>query len=115
MITFPALLALTQLCALPLLVLTGMLPIWLAGLYAVMSLLTFLVYGWDKRAAQRKQSRVAERTLHTWAWLGGWPGALLARQLLRHKSSKKEYKLPLWLSVGGNLLFFAALLWWCNP
>ncbi|MGY3927086.1 DUF1294 domain-containing protein [Aeromonas simiae] len=112
---FPVLLALSQLAALPLLTFIGMLPLAVAGLYAVMSLLTFCVYAWDKRAARLKRSRVPERTLHSWSWLGGWPGALLARHYLRHKSSKKEYKLPLWLSVAGNLLFFSALLWLCNP
>lgn len=115
MTSFQTLLALAQLLALPLLVLSRHLPLPVALFYVAMSLLTFLVYGWDKRAARLKRQRVPEQTLHTWSWLGGWPGALLARQFLRHKSSKKEYRLPLWLSVAGNLLFFAALLWWCNP
>ena len=50
-----------------------------------MSLATFIVYFGDKRAARLGRARVSEATLHGLALACGWPGALLAQQLLRHK------------------------------
>ncbi|MEZ9823063.1 DUF1294 domain-containing protein [Shewanella sp. 10N.286.45.A1] len=35
--------------------------------------------------------------------LGGWPGALLAQQVLRHKSEKTSFKIVLWLTVVSNI------------
>jgi uncharacterized membrane protein YsdA (DUF1294 family) len=37
--------------------------------------MTYFIYGFDKSAAQNQRWRVAERTLHLLALLGGWPGA----------------------------------------
>ncbi|MDP3700813.1 MAG: DUF1294 domain-containing protein [Hylemonella sp.] len=75
--------------------------------YTLMSVLTYAVYAADKSAALRKRRRVPERTLHLLALLGGWPGALLAQQQLRHKTSKPRFLLVYWLTVVGN---FAGLL-----
>ena len=50
------------------------------GIYAAMSAVTFMAYGWDKRRARTGGRRVPERTLQTLALLGGWPGALLGRR-----------------------------------
>ncbi|WP_233151712.1 DUF1294 domain-containing protein [Pelomonas sp. KK5] len=50
---------------------------------------------------------MSERTLHLLALACGWPGALLGRQLLRHKSAKRPFSTIFWLTVGLNLLAFA--------
>lgn len=80
-------------------------PVWLAGGYLGLSLLTFLAYALDKSAAVRGGWRTPEKTLHLLALAGGWPGALLAQQLLRHKSSKQPFRTVFWatvvLNVGG--------------
>jgi uncharacterized membrane protein YsdA (DUF1294 family) len=85
----------------------------LAGLvYGLMSLFTFVTYAVDKSAARRGARRVPERTLHLLALLGGWPGALLAQQVLRHKTAKPAFRLVFWLTVPGNLaLAWVALAW----
>ena len=57
----------------------------------VLNLATFLVFGWDKRAAAARRSRVSERTLLTLAALGGSPAALLARPVFRHKTRKQPF------------------------
>ena len=59
-------------------------------LILLMSLLTLVVYAWDKRQAIRGGWRVPEARLHLLELCGGWPGALVARQWLRHKTQKGE-------------------------
>jgi len=82
---------------------------WLAGIYAVMSLVTGLAYWLDKRLAQAGGRRISERTLHLLALAFGWPGALLAQRFVRHKSRKVSFQIVFWLIVG---LHVAAWTWW---
>ena len=63
------------------------------AVYVMMSLITMLVYAHDKRSASRGGWRVSERTLHTLELLCGWPGALLAQSLFRHKRRKVRFML----------------------
>ncbi|MEN9373154.1 MAG: hypothetical protein RIR79_706 [Pseudomonadota bacterium] len=78
-------------------------------LILVMSMVTFIVYAVDKNAARRNAYRVSEKTLHVLALLGGWPGALLAQQMLRHKSVKPQFRLLFWLTVCGNIVLFTVV------
>ena len=64
-----------------------------AAWYFVASVVTLVVYGIDKRAAQRGLWRVPEGMLHALALLGGWPGALLAQRLFHHKTLKMSFQL----------------------
>lgn len=75
--------------------------------YVLMSVVTLVVYAVDKLAAVRGAWRISERTLHTLEFLFGWPGAWLAQQLFRHKSSKREYRVVFCLMVVLNI----ALVW----
>mgnify|MGYP003513199407 CR=1 FL=1 len=79
--------------------LLGKLPLAVVGLYAGASLLAFVVYAWDKSAAQGGHWRTAENTLHMIALLGGWPGALVAQRVLRHKSCKASFQTTFWATV----------------
>lgn len=108
----PFLLGILFLAALAALVWIKELPHWLLVLYTVLSTLTFLVYGWDKRAARLQQSRVAESTLHLLAVIGGWPGALIAQNRLRHKSRKARFLLIFWCTVIANLSFVYWLMYY---
>lgn len=76
------------------------------GAYMAMSIATFIVYAGDKRAARLGQWRVSERTLHGLALACGWPGALLAQQILRHKSGKSRFRRLFFLTVALNVLGF---------
>lgn len=58
---------------------------------AVMSALAFIMYNIDKRRAERGGWRVSENQLQVLGLLGGWPGALCAQRLFRHKSAKTPY------------------------
>lgn len=79
-------------------------------LYVVMSLITYALYAMDKSAAQHNQWRMQESTLHLFALLGGWPGALFAQDRLRHKSVKAEFRFVFWITVVLNLVALAWLL-----
>ena len=79
------------------------LAIALAGWYAVASLATFLAYAIDKRAARLGRRRTPERTLLLLGLAGGWPGALLAQRLVRHKSSKASFQAKYWCTVALNV------------
>lgn len=88
-------------------------PWWVAGWYAAWSIVAFASYGVDKAAAKRSAGRVPERTLHLVDLAGGWPGALVAQQVFRHKTRKRSFRRVFWAGVALNVLALAvALAWW---
>jgi uncharacterized membrane protein YsdA (DUF1294 family) len=40
--------------------------------------------------------------------VGGWPGAIVAQQMLRHKTSKVSFRVAFWLTVLVNVGVFVA-------
>lgn len=74
-------------------------PIQIFWVFAGMSAMAFVMYGLDKWAAKRNARRTPENTLQLCALLGGWPGALLAQQVFRHKSSKRSFQVVFWFMV----------------
>ncbi len=84
-------------------------PRWALWIYPVLSVLTFFVYAFDKSAARQGRWRMSEKTLHWLALLGGWPGALVAQQVLRHKSSKAEFRAVFWGTAALNVAAFIFL------
>lgn len=88
--------------------LAGKIPIVVPGHYVVASVVAFGAYGLDKSAARNGHWRTRESTLHLLALVGGWPGALAAQRLLRHKSSKQAFQRVFLVTVCANC---AALGW----
>lgn len=86
----------------------GKLPIAVAWFYLAASLAAFAAYALDKSAAKNDQWRTKESTLHLFALAGGWPGALAAQRLLRHKSRKQSFQIVFWATV---VLNCCALAW----
>jgi uncharacterized membrane protein YsdA (DUF1294 family)/cold shock CspA family protein len=88
----------------------GRLPATAAYLYAGTSVIAFILYALDKSAAQNNQWRTRESSLHLFGLIGGWPGALLAQRMLRHKSRKKEFQIVFWATVVVNCCLLGWLL-----
>lgn len=91
---------------------TDKIPKAILALYLVASVITFVVYALDKSAARNNRWRTQESTLHLFALLGGWPGALAAQRLLRHKSKKKSFQV---VFLGTAILNCGVLGWLFTP
>ncbi len=88
------------------------LPPWVLGLYLAASAFTFIMYAVDKSAAKSGAWRTPESSLHWLSLVGGWPGGLVAQQLLRHKSKKQSFRSVFWVTV---LLNCGAFAWLFTP
>ena len=80
----------------------------LVAAYAVLSVVAIVMYRLDKTAALRGEWRISESSLHLVALVGGWPGAMVARPLLMHKTTKQPFRTIFWCTVVINC---AALAW----
>lgn len=85
------------------------LPVWAAGWYVIASVVAFAAYAIDKSAAVAGRWRVPESHLLLVGLACGWPGAILAQQVLRHKSAKATFRAAFWGTVAINVLAFLAL------
>ncbi|QEF99372.1 Cold shock protein 1 [Stieleria maiorica] len=96
-----------------LLVLTNQLPQLVLWVYLLASLATFVAYAFDKSAARSGRWRTKENTLHLMALIGGWPGAVIAQEKLRHKTRKQSFRIVFGLTVllNGALLVGAMMAW----
>nr|WP_312973241.1 DUF1294 domain-containing protein [Pseudomonas sp.] len=97
------------LCGLPLLGSLHWLAVglmWPMLLYPLVSVLCFILYWRDKNSAQQGRKRIPENTLHLVELAGGWPGALMAQQVFRHKTRKASYQLMFWGIVALHQLFW---------
>lgn len=84
-------------------------PHWVAALYIGASVVCALGYAMDKAAAARGRWRTRESTLLMLGLVGGWPGALIAQQMLRHKSAKASFRAAFWGTVVMNVAVFVML------
>jgi uncharacterized membrane protein YsdA (DUF1294 family)/cold shock CspA family protein len=85
-------------------VLTGQLPMNLLLAYVAVSAIAFIAYGLDKSAATAGRQRTPETTLHFLGLICGWPGALLAQRVFRHKSRKAAFQSTFWGTVALNVI-----------
>lgn len=88
-------------------------PIAIAS--GIISVLTVSLYSLDKHASLHNHQRIPEASLHLAALLGGWPGALIARPLLRHKTRKNRFILFFWLSIVVNFFCLYIITWYFAP
>jgi len=93
-----------------LLVFASKVPPLILSIYLAASVVTFIMYAVDKSAAKNDTWRTPESTLHWLSIIGGWPGALIAQQTLRHKSKKQSFRAVFWVTVFLNCGAFAWML-----
>ncbi|MFJ8063322.1 DUF1294 domain-containing protein [Psychrobacillus sp. NPDC096426] len=74
----------------------------------LMSIISFLVMGYDKSQAKKHKQRVSERTLWTLAIFGGGIGAYLGMQLFRHKTKHTNFRVGFLML----LILYGFLLFW---
>jgi uncharacterized membrane protein YsdA (DUF1294 family) len=92
-------------------------PQLVGALYLIASLVCYAAYARDKSAACKSERRTPERTLLLMGLACGWPGALLAQQWLRHKSSKRSFRAKFWVTVVINIgaFLYLANKWGQSP
>lgn len=95
--------------------------IFVAGLYGMedywpvlyvylgMSILAVIAYAQDKQSARAGAWRTPEAALHWIGLLGGWPGAVLAQAIFRHKTRKPSFQFVFWMIVAVHIGFWARL------
>ncbi len=84
---------------------------WVVAAYLVMSIVTFFFYCADKFAAKMGWWRIREKTLHLLEFLCGWPGALVAQRVVRHKSIKSTYQTVFKIMVALNVIAMGAVIY----
>jgi uncharacterized membrane protein YsdA (DUF1294 family) len=82
---------------------------WLGSWLAAVTVVAFLLYGWDKQCARRDGFRVPEGTLHAMAILGGSIGAFAGQRMFHHKTRKASFQIVFWAIVAVQA---AAVLWY---
>ena len=76
----------------------------LGGWMLLMSVLAAIAFAKDKNAAIRHRRRIPEKRLHLLELLGGWPGAILAACIFRHKIRKAPYVMVTCIVVGAWII-----------
>ena len=109
-IAVPIAFAMSFLIALAALAAVGWLEMsWLA-LYYGASIITYGCYSRDKTAAQNAGRRTRESKLHLMSLVGGWPGALIAQVVLRHKTRKPSFLVGYWFTVIVNCIALGVIV-----
>ena len=78
--------------------------LWLA----LASVITFILYGFDKARAKSHGWRVPEAVLHLWALAGGFVGGWVGRCVFRNKTKKGVFVFILLVST----LIHLGAGWW---
>ena len=84
-------------------------PHAVAAGYLVLSAVAFIAYAVDKATAVSGRWRTKESSLLLLGLLGGWPGAMVAQQVFRHKTTKASFRRLFWSTVVLNICAFVIL------
>ena len=77
------------------------------GVWLLVNLFVFALYGADKQRAKKGAWRIPEKTLLTGTWLLGGVGAFAAMRMFRHKTEHLAFQLSAPL---GALLSIAVMI-----
>lgn len=59
--------------------------------FLIVSVLSFIVVGYDKYLARKKKRRISENSLLFWVFLGESLGAGIGMWVFKHKTSKRSF------------------------
>ena len=65
--------------------------------FIVTNIFEFTMFGKDKLRAKMDWSRTPESTFLIMGLLGAFPAILAGRKLFKHKTTKKEFVIPMWI------------------
>ena len=84
---------------------------WLVSI----TVITFLIFGYDKLIAGSKRMRVPEAVLLALTFLGGTLGAFAAMALFRHKTLKSSFRRRMYMVIALQVVFVVAFLLIIRP
>jgi uncharacterized membrane protein YsdA (DUF1294 family) len=70
-----------------------------------------VAYALDKHAAETAGWRLSEGSLLAMGLACGWPGAIVAQQVMRHKTLKMSFQVVFWVTVVVNVVAFVVFSW----
>jgi len=70
--------------------------LFIAALLIIVNLTAFVLFYYDKHAAQDRLWRISEGTLLLVALIGGSVGAIVGQQVMRHKTRKEPFRTMLY-------------------
>jgi uncharacterized membrane protein YsdA (DUF1294 family) len=79
--------------------------------FMVINVIGFLLYAVDKYSAKKGYWRIKETTLHFISLIGGWSGAAIAQQWLKHKNRKLTFQIRYWLTIVVNVAVLTTLFY----
>lgn len=77
----------------------------------IINIITFIVYGIDKKKSKTGAWRTPEKTLIALSFCGGAVGAFLAMKLLRHKTQHLMFQILVPLSLLLWIALLVAVIW----
>lgn len=80
---------------------------WIFASWVGVSALSFVAYGYDKRAVAVSVSGIADWALYLLSFWGGWAGAFAAQYLLSHKNEGVGHQVVTAVMLLANLVFWA--------
>ncbi|GGI69910.1 DUF1294 domain-containing protein [Shewanella gelidii] len=91
------------------------LPVFVSYIYIVFNGTVALAYLYDKWAAIRQHTRIAEYQLHILSLVGGWPLAAIMQFAVRHKISKPRFQFWFHITWLSHVSIFLAAFWLTYP
>ena len=87
-------------------------PIWIILIYlAIVNIVTFFLFGIDKRKAKRDKWRIQESTLLWWAAAGGSIGALLGMKAWHHKTLHRKFTWGVPAILIAQIVIAGVIIW----
>ncbi|MDD6815156.1 MAG: DUF1294 domain-containing protein [Firmicutes bacterium] len=77
--------------------------LWIAALWLIWNLFTFLQMGMDKRKAVKEKQRISEKTLLLSAFCMGAVGSGAGMLVFHHKTKKWKFRILVPLALAVNL------------